>query len=367
MHSVWPSERAANINLRTQRAFRSGRPRYSVVSITALHHVWMEGYLPGEAELADDLNSTGPEEFIAETLNFGSPPDFIIVTCAGAIKEAELLWDLRQRVGPEPIIALWLWDNHCNPLGNLSCAHAADLVFFSHRFANEGWFNVFQPNSAALTHVPACTAQWSHRQAAEYFEKSLTKPRKHKLLINYVLYTMFSEDRRRILLDYQKGLPDADVFLMSPGDRSRYANLDRAGRFAEWANYKATIIVPLVQDLSTRVFDALLAGLVLIVPNDIPDFDFVIPRDIQAELGILRTDSLEINEIRDLSRFALETYDRTGHAGAMARHTFALENHMLVNRVASMLAMFWLIGTGQQKIVFQHGAKGPALYASGPA
>jgi hypothetical protein len=29
--------------------------------------------------------------------------------------------------------------------------------------------------------------------------------------------------------------------------------------------------------------------------------------------------------------------------------------------------MFWLIGTGQQKIVVQHGAKGPALYASGPA
>lgn len=367
MHATWPDNRAKDITERIKQGLHPERPRYSLLSANAFSNAWNNGYLPDDAEIVDDLNATGPEEFVATLPDFDTPPNFIIVPCGASAREADLLWDLRRRVGPEPVIATWLWDNHCNPLGNLRCAFASDLVFFSHKYAHEGAFNLCQPFSSLSMHVPACTAQWSHRQAREYFDKCLRRPRKHKLIINYVLYPAYSETRRRVLVGYREHLRNADVFLMPPGDRSRYAGLGREDRFGEWAGYKATVIVPLENDLSTRVFDALLAGLVLIVPNSIRDFDEIIPRELQDSLGIIRTDSIEIDDMNQLSEAALELFDRMGPEGALFRHNFALENHMLVNRVASMLAVFWLIGTGQQRISFVSGPHGPALYRETPA
>ena len=230
------------------------------------------------------------------------------------------------------MIAVWLWDNHLARLNNLKTALAADLIFPSHWYPAAYLAN---PASVLARHVPLCSAQWTTQQAREIFEDRADAARRDKLLVNYVDYE-FSW-RSTLLKKMSTDVPEAEVILMPPDDRSRYFGKSAADRLREWLSYKASMVLPLQQDLSTRVFDALLAGQVIVAPTTIPDFDTVIPPAIQQRLGILRLPDLEIPTIRKFALQAIDVFNRSGMAGARERHAYAIANHMLVNRVQTML------------------------------
>jgi hypothetical protein len=157
-------------------------------------------------------------------------------------------------------------------------------------------------------------------------------------------------------------LSESEALLMPREDRSRYFSLSREEKFLEWMHCKATVIVPVTQDLSTRIFDALLAGQVLIVPESIVDFDSVIPVKIQEQLGILRVPNLDLETVQHAAQEAFRRFDSMGWEGALFRHRYVLENHMLVNRVTAMLEMVWRLGTGDLGVRFFNGHAGYALY-----
>jgi hypothetical protein len=155
------------------------------------------------------------------------------------------------------------------------------------------------------------------------------------MLVNYVDYP--ASWRSALLRSLQLEMPEAQVLLMPPEDRSRYFNQPADQRFREWMGFKTTLILPVTEDLSTRVFDALAAGLVPIVPRVVRDFDAVIPLSLQARLGIVRIDALEPTAIRYAASQALMTFDRMGHDGALLRHRFACERHLLRHRITAMV------------------------------
>jgi hypothetical protein len=150
---------------------------------------------------------------------------------------------------------------------------------------------------------------------------------------------------------------------MPRDDRSRYFGQSAMGRFAEWSRYKATIIVPVRDDLSTRVFDALLAGLIPIVPRSIRDLDRVIPPGDQSRLGLVTVESLDLGVVQPAVAEALRRFDAMGVDGILARQDHVLDNHMLVNRVTEILYHVWQLGTGERKIDFRSGDQGPGLYS----
>jgi hypothetical protein len=76
---------------------------------------------------------------------------------------------------------------------------------------------------------------------------------------------------------------------------------------------------------------------VIVCPQNVPDFDQVIPLDWQRRLGVLRIPALDIPTVRDFSRRAVAAFDNAGPEGALTRHRYAIENHMLVNRIAMIL------------------------------
>ncbi len=217
-------------------------------------------------------------------------------------------------------------------LNNLKTVLAADLIFPSHWYPAAYLAN---PASVLARHVPLCSAQWTTQQAREIFENRTDAARRDKLLVNYVDY-QFSW-RSTLLRKMSADVPEAEVISMPPDDRSRYFGKSAADRLREWLSYKASLVLPLQQDLSTRVFDALLAGQVIVAPTIIPDFDSVIPPAIQQRLGILRLPDLEIPTIRKFALQAIDVFNRSGMAGARERHAYAIANHMLVNRVQTML------------------------------
>lgn len=356
---MWPIDRAADLNRRANQLF-SGQPvPYTFIPSQRLAKAYKTSYIPEEARIGGELTALAPEPFVYLGASERTSCSVVIVTNHGAEEEAEALWELRKQLGDEAIIAIWLWDNHAAHVGNLKAVLAADFVFPSHAYMAD---YLHTPASLVSQHIPLCAAQWTRAEAETFFKDSTTAERHHKLLVNYVMQAIASPLRRRVLEEYRDGLENADVFLMNQETRSRYFDLSPQDRFRDWASYKGTIIVPMGHDLSTRVFDALLAGLVPVVPEGIDDFEQVIPRDVQESLGIVRVESLELPAVREGARRALAIYDSMGVVGAQTRHAYVLDNHLLPNRITEMLYMIWLVGTGQLTVEFGTGHAGAALY-----
>ena len=356
---MWATERAADLNRRAS-SLLSGEPvPYTFIPSQRLVRAYKRGYIPEEARLGGELAAFAPEPFVYVGAVEAAACRVVIVTNHGADEEADALWELRKQLGDEVIIAIWLWDNHAAHIGNLKAVLAADFVFPSHAYVAD---YLHTPASLVSQHIPLCAAQWTRAEAEAFFNESAVAARRHKLLVNYVMQAIASPLRRRVLEEYREGLAEADVFLMNQETRSRYFDLSPQDRFRDWASYKGTIIVPMGHDLSTRVFDALLAGLVPVVPEGIDDFEQVISREVQESLGIVRVDSLELPAVREGAQKALAVFDAMGEAGARARHAYVLENHLLPNRITEMLYMIWLVASGQLTIEFGTGHAGAALY-----
>jgi hypothetical protein len=300
-----------------------------------------------------------PEDYAADcqagldpTLQYVPPAhslanvDIVILTAHGA-DLSPLIWDIRQKIPPEALVVAWLWDNHLAHLNNLRTAMAADFVFASHKYM---YGYLVAPTSVLGTHVPACSGQWQRAEVAGYFEQFQQTPRSSRLLVNYVDYP-FSW-RSELLRSIKTQMAEANVLLMEPNERSRYFGKTRADRFREWLQHKSTLILPVDRDLSTRVFDALLAGQVLLVPNTIADFDEVIPLGKHAELGIIKLQSLDIDVIRQMATHAVRIFDEMGTEGIRARHRYVLENHMMVHRVQTMLHVIKGVATRRLAVAF---------------
>lgn len=333
------------------RAFMIDRDLPRVIAFgTVAPSVDQLKYFPGRLE--DDLDTASGNAFRFVRLESIDPADadLIILTMHGNDR-FQYLWDLRARMKNDALLCLWLWDNHIAHVNNLKSILAADLVFPSHWYAREYLFN---PLSLVATHVPACSAQWTYGEARANMADQIEQPRQHRALVNYVDYPD-AWIRSQTLRSFRDGLHNAEVLLMPPGDRSRYFSKGSRERFNEWASYKATVVVPMTSDLSTRVFDALLAGMILVVPRTIPDFDSVIPIEDQAHLGIVRIPDLSLSNVQIAVDEALCRFDALGIPGVEARHGYALGRHLLMNRVVSIAASIWAIGEGRMEPFFESG------------
>lgn len=270
--------------------------------------------------------------------------DVVILTAHGNDLSAFIL-NIKDR-NPNLILATWFWDNHLAYLANYKTAIVSDIFYSSHAYCREYLMN---PCSPIGPNLPACTAQWTKNEL-DFKEVLVSTERESKLFLNYVDYK-FSW-RSQILSELRKFMPDAHVQVMSPENRDRYFTLTSIQKYQEWCSYKSTLILPVDRDLSTRVFDALFAGQILIVPTMIEDFDSVISKEWQDELGIVRINDLSLSTIQLAARKAFEIFDKRGTNGLLKRLEFVSEKHMLKNRVEDILKNIKLLSNTSNKIRF---------------
>lgn len=350
----WPKVRAAGITSRLASLSRLNSLPYRFLADPTASTL---SYFP--VDLHAELEQWSPAPFrYCRPEDRVTGPQLVVFHSIGIPDEARRLWELRATLDPQAIIVLWMWDNHTAHISNLRSALAADLVFFSHSPHADYLFN---PASAVVGHVPACSAQWRHDDAAQLFRETGYAPRRHSLLMNYVEYD-FAGERNAVIAAVREQIPEAAMLSMAAGDRRRYFGKSSQERFAEWAQHKTTLILPISEDLSTRLFDALLCGLVPIVPTSISDLDAIVPDEEQQALGIVRIGSYNVNEIRRATQAALQNFDELGPDGMLARHRLVLEHHMLGNRLTALLQMMYMLLDGSCEIRFRDGAHGPALY-----
>jgi hypothetical protein len=322
---MWPAERARELERRMLALASRPTLRFT------FHHTIGDKmpYFPEQLEAELASLSGGEFQFVPASRGLAACDVAIISAHGENIKDA--VWSARQ-TAPDTLFALWLWDNHLAYVENLQSALAVDFVFPSHLYKAPYLAN---PASVLATHVPACSAQWTRSEAARIFASDGHGRRSSKLLANYVNYEF--SPRSAVLAQLEKEAPEVEVMIMQQLDRSRYFGKSRADRFREWLGYKTCLVLPVDMDLSTRVFDALLAGLVILAPSSIADFDSVIKPEIQAALGVIRLPDVEVETIRRFARQAVRSFDEAGERGAGERHRYALENHMLVHRIQLIL------------------------------
>ncbi|OYY61972.1 MAG: hypothetical protein B7Y51_09230 [Burkholderiales bacterium 28-67-8] len=310
-----------------------------------------------QPEFEQELAQLKVGSFSCRSADDTRPVDLLICTAHGS-DLAPQLWSAHHQLGPQCMVATWFWDNHLAHMANLRTALASDFVFASHAYAAGGLLNPVAPYGS---HVAACSAQWTREQAMAGFEAAAHQPRSNRLLVNYVAYP--SAGRTPLLQALNAAnAPELDVLLMQPDDRTRYFSLSPSERFAEWAQHKAALILPIDRDLSTRLFDALLCGQVpVLVRGSVVDLDQVITPADQHALGFVQIDSADVQSIRDGAVLAARRWDEQGLAGARRRHEYVLGAHMLISRIELILKCLWALGTGEATVAHVPGAGALAL------
>jgi protein O-GlcNAc transferase len=263
--------------------------------------------------------------------HIGERPDVIFICCHGV--DLSSVIDRARRRYPSAFIVGWLWDNHVSRDTNARTAAATDAFFVSHAFAAPALGAAL---SRCVGHLPSCCAQWSRGDIEAVFAQPRT--RSDALFATYVDYPLY-ETRSSFLRRLAGEISHSNVRLMPQGDRHAYFDMTKVDQLREWCGHKTSVVVPLTNDLSTRFFDALACGQVPIVSSAVLDLDLVVSPELQAKLPVIKFQANDFGSLRDAHARAVEAFDAGGHNGALARHLFALEHHLLEARMATAVTM----------------------------
>jgi hypothetical protein len=291
--------------------------------------------------------------------SFNEPCFYIIESHGSDI--SQLILRLESIAHKDSIISLWHFDNHIAYFENFKSAISSDINFITHNSGVPGYLT--NSHSLIAEHIPACTLQFSKASIITGRNANLAHERVSKALFNYVDYP--NSPRAWILEELQKEVSDiADFLIMPSSDRSRYWKKPLEERYAEWAQYKCTVIVPLVEDLSTRVFDSLATGLIPIIPKNVRDIDSAIHPEVQEQLGIVIIDDLSPENVRNGIEKAILNFNKMGVDGIVKRTDYVINNALISHRVKSMTSFIDRVACDNITITYGSGPSGIGIYAT---
>lgn len=208
---------------------------------------------------------------------------------------------------------VWDWDNHHWMSVSTLLATHGDLYVPTHR---DNLFALSRYNVAITEPVPALSVQWSRdflRRNAEFIQSRL---RSDAPLGLHVMYGAFVY-RNRVLTTLSQKIPSIGFSSQQFHARS---DLDR---LEEWCGYKSHWIVPVLNDIPTRIFDALITGGIPIVPESLRFLEPI--RSIGRE-HILFYGPSDIVAPEAIVAKAKTMFEQGGRESVLARHRYALEH-----------------------------------------
>ncbi len=239
-----------------------------------------------------------------------------------------------RKVFPNAILCGWFWDNHHHPFENHKVVSLLDTYFAGH--ANYSAY-LQNKNSHYLGHLPLCISQFSHSMA-EQFETQIMGKRTNLIFGGFVKYRFF-EKRNRFLDEVISIYPHNDITLIEENRiQSGYFGLSESEKFATWVKNKVSLIVPLNGDLSQRVFDALLAGQIPLIPIEISDAEAIFTPEISKTLGVERFSLNNFETLEKAFQKGIHNFDRDGEAGILGRFQYARDHHLFRSRIQVILA-----------------------------
>lgn len=266
----------------------------------------------------------------------------LVILLVHVLDDLDTIARLRKSRADRPIIG-WFWDNHHHLFDNYPVAEALDVVIPGHALYSEYLRN---DRSILSDHVSLCVTQWARHDAAEWFARYNGTSRNPDLYGGFVDYH-FEPQRTEFLRNVMSGIPTHALGILSEENLKDYFGRSEEERFAEWCSYQTSLVLPLRNDLSQRVFDALLTGQIPLVPEEIRDMDTVIPRELQESLPIIRFSMKNPGSCLQAYNTAVELAARDGLEGCIRRHEYALENAMFSKRISMVLESAFQLGLPQ--------------------
>lgn len=242
------------------------------------------------------------------------------------------------RQGFKGIICLWLHDNHVAHSANHQTVLEADVYFCSHHGAQHQDY-LLNPVSLSAPVLPACYRNLPLDTVCGLMTRYADLPRLSRVVAPYFLYTHFK--RTALLETLRCECPELVAFFTDENDRKEkyYDAITDAEKASRWLFFKSSIVVPLHDDLSIRLFDGLIWGHTVLVPDTLPAFDHVFGADEAARLGIVRYDATQgAAGVSKAARDAIALFDRGGQEGLWHRHGHVMANHLLGHRMKALLS-----------------------------
>jgi hypothetical protein len=222
------------------------------------------------------------------------------------------------------VFLAWDWDNHHWMSSSLFLAVHSDLYFPAH---NENMYLLSRLNWLLCGPVPCGTIQWSQDFLARHLPLMLQSERRDQPLGMHVFYPKFAF-RNQVVVTLRQhydtiGFSSAAFHNRSDDDRLR-----------EWCSHKAHWIIPVLNDVPIRIFDALVTGGIPIVPESLR---FLAPVNAVARDHIVFYGPGDVLDPRPLVARANALFDAGGANGVADRHRLALTLHHGSSRMANML------------------------------
>lgn len=208
----------------------------------------------------------------------------------------------------------WDWDNHhWLELSSFLAAHS-DIYAPAH---HENLYLLSRYNWAIAGPVYCSSVQWPRKQLTEQLADMLTAERSSAPLGMHIPYGQFNFRIRVVSTLHQHypsiGFSDRTFHVRTPEDRLK-----------EWYSHKTHWIIPVLNDVPIRIFDALVTGGIPIVPASLA---FLPPiRAIPRQHIVFYSASDIVDPARVVAR-ANALFDEGGRDAMVARHRYALENH----------------------------------------
>jgi hypothetical protein len=214
---------------------------------------------------------------------------------------------------PKTIFAIHDYDNHHWIACGVQAAIFSDVYIPSHQSDN---LIAARVNSNIVGGLPCGTNQFSFDFINRHAESLLSRPRDNSPLGKYYFYEKFAH-RNKLISTLAESYPSISLI---NGD---FHTLTQEQKWVEWSSHKLHWIIPTLNDLPIRFFDALITGGLPLIPGGLQPFVAAldIPDSFYLTYGPLDT----INPKDFVSR-ANGVFDAEGEKGVIERHQYALKN-----------------------------------------
>lgn len=221
------------------------------------------------------------------------------------------------------IIATWDWDNHhwlslSYPLAALSdiyCPAHYDNLFSLTRF------------NAATAPVPCGVVQWSATFLEARMGDILSAERSDQPLGKHIQYGGFTY-RNRVIATLAQRYPYIGF------STHQFHELPPEQKLAEWTRHKLHLIVPVLNDVPIRLFDAWVTGGIPLVPDSLRFSPTLLDADSR---DVVFYSAADLIDPADLIDRAISLFDEGGEKGILRRHLYGLVRHHGEHRLRKIL------------------------------
>jgi hypothetical protein len=222
------------------------------------------------------------------------------------------------------IFCAWDWDNHHWLENSCFVAAHSDVYCPAH---HENLYLLTRYNWLTAGPVYCGSIQWSRPFLTNRIEQIVGAVRSNAPLGQHVPYEMFPF-RNSVISTLAARFPSVGFSSQSFHGRSP------EDRLREWSTHKIHWVMPVLNDVPIRIFDALITGGIPIVPSSLKLLPGI--REIPEE-SIFFFSPMDVVDPGALVAAALARFDSGGLDQIVKRHRFALEFHHGEERIRVLL------------------------------